>query len=312
MTTTMNGAIGYRAGFVGLIGQPNAGKSTLLNILIDEKVAIVTPKPQTTRRRVLGLVSRPEGQIVFVDAPGIVRAKSGLNSFLEKEALDVIASSDALIGVLGLDEKNKEQIIEILDLLKNSKKKFLVVITKAELSMQKHRVDIIKTMVREISPTADIFEMSSKWGDDNKEIVKDIVAAALKIVPESKAPLYDVELFTPHSVKDLAAEIIREKCFEQLSQEIPYNLAIRIVKFDESNPKLPKIYADIVTSRDNHKGIVIGKGAQTLKKIGSDARSEIEKMLGMKVFLKLEVVVREDWAQNKSMMKDLGYVVDEN
>jgi GTP-binding protein Era len=213
---------------------------------------------------------------------------------------------------LGLDEKNKEQIIEILDLLKNSKKKFLVVITKAELSMQKHRVDIIKTMVREISPTADIFEMSSKWGDDNKEIVKDIVAAALKIVPESKAPLYDVELFTPHSVKDLAAEIIREKCFEQLSQEIPYNLAIRIVKFDESNPKLPKIYADIVTSRDNHKGIVIGKGAQTLKKIGSDARSEIEKMLGMKVFLKLEVVVREDWAQNKSMMKDLGYVVDEN
>jgi GTP-binding protein Era len=312
MTTTMNGAIGYRAGFVGLIGQPNAGKSTLLNILIDEKVAIVTPKPQTTRRRVLGLVSRPEGQIVCVDAPGIVRAKSGLNSFLEKEALDVIASSDALIGVLGLDEKNKEQIIEILDLLKNSKKKFLVVITKAELSMQKHRVDIIKTMVREISPTADIFEMSSKWGDDNKEIVKDIVAAALKIVPESKAPLYDVELFTPHSVKDLAAEIIREKCFEQLSQEIPYNLAIRIVKFDESNPKLPKIYADIVTSRDNHKGIVIGKGAQTLKKIGSDARSEIEKMLGMKVFLKLEVVVREDWAQNKSMMKDLGYVVDEN
>jgi GTP-binding protein Era len=301
----------YHAGFIGLIGQPNAGKSTLLNILVEEKVAIVTPKPQTTRRRVLGVVSRPDGQVVFVDAPGIVKAQSGLNAFLQKEAQDVISSSDALIGVLSLDEKNKEQIVEILELVKTSKKPFLIVITKAELTANKHRLEIIKNLVQEISPTAPIFEISSQWGNDNKEIISNIVTAGLTLLPESPAPLYDVELFTPHAVKDLVAEIIREKCFEELSQEVPYSLAIRIAKFDESNPKLPKIYADILTTKESHKGIVIGKGAQTLKRIGSQARSEIEKLVGKKVFLKIEVVVREDWALNNKMMKDLGYVVDE-
>ena len=301
----------YRAGFVGLIGQPNAGKSTLLNILVDEKVSIVTDKPQTTRRRVLGVVSRKEGQIVLVDAPGIVRAKSGLNAFLEKEALDVISQSDALIGVLSLAEKSKEHVIEILELLKKSKKPFMVVITKADMAANQHRTHVIRDLVSEISATAKVIEMSNKWGKDQKMVSEEIALEVLKLLPESPAPLYDEELYTPHSVKDLAVEIIREKCFESLAQEVPYNLAVRVAKYDESNVKLPKIYADIVTTKESHKGIIVGKGARTIKEIGMKARSEIEKMVGQKVYLKLEVVVRENWSENKKMMKDLGYVVSE-
>ncbi len=301
----------YRAGFVGLVGQPNAGKSTLLNILVEEKVSIVTDKPQTTRRRVLGVVSLKEGQVVYVDAPGIVRAKSGLNEFLEKEAQDVIGQSDVLLGVLSLGEKSKDNVLEILGLLKQSKKPFIVVITKADMIANQHRSQVIRDLVKEISPTVKVIEMSNQWGKDIKEVATQITSELLKLLPVSPAPLYDQELYTPHSVKELAVEIIREKCFESLMQEVPYNLAVRIVKYDESNPRLPKIYADIVTTKDSHKGIIVGKGAKTIKEIGMKARAEIEKMVGHKVFLKLEVVVRENWSENKKMMKDLGYVVSE-
>ena len=249
--------------------------------------------------------------MVFVDAPGILKSTSGLNAFLQKEALDVIGQSDVLLGVISLSEKRKDQVLEILALLKNSKKPFYVVITKVDDVNHSHRTGLIREMVKEISPEAKVIEFSNKWGKDLKEVADHLIENLIKILPESPKALYDEDLYTPHSVRELAVEVIREKCFEKLSQEIPYNLAVRMVKFDESNPKMPKIYADILTGKESHKGIIVGKGAKTIKDIGMRARTEIEKIVGRKVFLKLEVVVRENWTENKNMMKDLGYAIND-
>lgn len=296
----------YKAGFVGLIGQPNAGKSTLLNTLVKEKLSIVTAKPQTTRRRVLGLVSKTEGQIVFVDAPGLLHSTSGLNSFLEQEAQDVIAQSDVLIAVLNLDEKEKSGIEKTLKLVAESKKPWITVITKTDLQAFKHRIVMVKDLITQKKNCLAIFECGK-----GEVIEEDIFKKCLELLPEAPAALYDPEDLTPHTVRDLCEEVIRERCFENVHQEIPYQLAVRIRKFDEENPKLVKISADILVAKQTHKPIVIGKGGSIIKAIGTEARKEIEKWTGGKVHLELEVVVKEDWYQNSQIMKELGYVVQD-
>ena len=300
----------YHAGFVGLIGQPNAGKSTLLNMFVQEKVSIVTDKPQTTRRRVLGVVSEDAGQVVFVDAPGVLKAKTGLNHFLQQEALDVIENSDALIAVLSLDEKTPEALITILEMVKESRKPSIVVITKTDLVDKAHRLVKIHEMAEKLLPEAKRFELSSKWGADLKPLRKEIISALISMLPESQQPLYDIELFTPHTMRELVAELVREQCFEELHSEIPYSLAVRLLKYDESRPNLPQIYAEIVVARESHKPILVGKSGATIKKIGEKSRQKIEKIVGGQVYLNLNVVVREDWANNVGVMKDLGYVVE--
>jgi GTPase len=300
----------YRAGFVGIVGQPNAGKSTLMNLLVQEKISIVTDKPQTTRRRILGVVSKDNGQIVYVDAPGLLRSKSGLNKFLEQEALDVVESSDILIAVLSIDEKDPDNLTQILDIVSQSKKSAFVVITKVDIEDKKHRILKIKDMIQAKLPKARIFELSSKWGDDIAIVRKDIEDHALSMLPKNPAPLYDVELFTPHTERELVVEMVREQCFEEFHSEIPYSLAVRVTKFDESRPELPHIFAEIIVSKDSHKPIIIGKGGTIIKKIGQQSREQIEKILGRQIFLSLNVVVRDEWFMNKGLMKDLGYVVE--
>ncbi len=294
-----------KAGFVGLIGQPNAGKSTLMNNLVREKVSIVTPKPQTTRRRIHGLVTKPKGQIVFVDAPGLVRSVSGLNSFLEKEALDVIKNSDALVAVLSVDENDIAHNEEILKLVVESKKPFVAIITKADLADKIHRVRILSDKLK---------DSNVKWHTvgkkiNNREDVDLILESIFELLPDSDAPLFDVDSYTTENVRDLAAEIIREKCFEELEHEIPFGLAVVCQQFKEEG-KLPKLYFDILISKENHKPIVVGKGAEKIKKIGEKARIEIQKLLGVpKIYLELQVVVKEGWFNNKTFMKELNYVV---
>ena len=311
MTREMKPQNPYKAGYVGLIGQPNAGKSTLLNALVEEKVSIVTAKPQTTRRRVLGVVNLTQGQIVFVDAPGYLHAAEGLNHFLQKEAEDVASNSDVLLCVISLDEKDPKDVQQILDLAKKSKKPCFVVVTKVDLVEKKHRLEKIKEMVQGQFPnqTVQIFEYSSQWGEDGKSTLNEIKNFAQNLLPLTPAPLYDTEIFTPHTVRELSEEIIREQCFEILDQEIPYGVAVRVNVFDESSPTLTKIHADILVPRETHRPIVVGKNAAVIKEIGIRARKEIEKMVGNQVFLKLEVLVRKDWSMNPRMMKDLGYAI---
>ncbi len=299
----------YKAGFVGIIGQPNAGKSTLLNILVREKVSIVSSKPQTTRRRVLGIHNTKKGQIVFVDAPGILNAVAGLNGFLTQEALDVIAQSDFLYAVIALDTEKKEMAEEIIDLVVKSGKPWLGVITKVDLTEFSRRQLALKEMMMKHKNCKGVVELAKNWREDLVGARENLLQKALENLPPSPQPLYDIELYTPHSVKDLSVEIIREKCFETLHHELPYNLAIRMQKFDESG-ELPKIYAEIIVGRDSHKPIVVGKQGATIKEIGTLSRKAIEQMMGKKVFLSLEVSVRENWFANKNIMKELGYVVE--
>lgn len=298
--------MGYRAGFLGLIGQPNAGKSTLLNYLVREKVSIVTAKPQTTRRRVMGIWSTEAGQIVFVDAPGLVKADKGLNGFLSQEAEDVIKQSDALLAIVSVDEKNSDDAEKVIKLVSSSGKPWAGIITKSDLEEKQHRIMILKRMIEDHKGRA--FQVSAKDLDsDNREA---LLIEFLEMMPLSPAPLYDVELFTPHRTKDLVAEIIREKCFEFVHQEIPFNIAIRIIKYEENAVPCPKIYAEIIVAKENHKPIVIGKGAANLKQIGSAARKDIEELIGQKVFLDLIVNFKADWFNNKRIMQELGYVRD--
>lgn len=295
----------YRAGYLGLIGQPNAGKSSLLNFLIAEKVSIVTNKPQTTRRRVLGLHSTDQGQIVFVDAPGMIKSTSGLNSFLQKEAEEVIQSSDALVAVLSIDETDSSRNEEIIDLVARSKKPWIGVITKTDIANISHRILILKDMIA--LKGAKALQISNL--SDNKEDRETLLTAMVQILPLSEAPLFDTELYTTESVRNLAEEIIREKCFEILNFEIPYQLAVQTRKFDEDAKPCPKLFIDILVARDSHKPIVVGKAGANIKKIGEESRKEIQKMMDIpKVYLELNVVVKDNWYENKTTMKELKYV----
>lgn len=297
--------MGYKAGFLGLIGQPNAGKSTLMNFLVDEKVSIVSAKPQTTRRRILGIWSSEAGQIVFVDAPGLINADKGLNGFLAQEARDVIGASDALIAVISLDEDRPENAEKVIDMVSASGKPWIAVITKTDLDEKSHRVMILKDMVEKRKGKALAYSVK-----DQKHAAEDreaLLMEFLELLPESPAPLYDVELFTNENVRELVCELIREKCFEHVHQEIPYSMAVRIIKFDDNAAPIPKIYAEIIVSKESHKAIVIGKGAVVIKQIGMDARKEIEKLMDTKVFLDLKVQAKPEWFENKRMMKELGY-----
>lgn len=303
----------FRAGFLGLIGQPNAGKSSLMNFLISERVSIVTPKPQTTRRRILGLTTTEHGQIVFVDAPGIIKAKSGLNQFLQKEAEDVIQSSDALCAVLSIAEDSVENNNEILEMVSKSKKPWFVIINKVDLSDKLHRVTLLKNIIKSFDVPCITVSTLETRPEEVAEIKKNIIDTCIGLLPKASEPLYDPELFTTENVRFLAEEIIREKCFEYLEYEIPYQLAVLVRRFDEDAAPCPKIYADIIVAKQSHKPIVVGKAGASIKKIGENSRTEIEKLMGVKkIYLELNVVVKEDWFDNKNSMKDLKYVINDN
>lgn len=294
----------YRAGFIGLIGLPNSGKSTLMNALVGEKVSIVTAKPQTTRRRVVGLVNEKDYQAVVVDAPGVIKATSGLNAFLRDEAQDVMNESDVLIAVLNIDEKEASHLDDVVEMVKASGKPWIALIHKTDLPLL-HRPQILRDKLA-------VHGVPVIQGSSLKEpasIRESILEAAVKFLPEAPGPLYDVDLYTLSSTRELCAEIVREKCFENLHQEVPFGLAVRINRFIEDEGPLVKIHAEVMVSKDNHRPIVIGREGQALRKIGSEARKEIEGLVDRQVFLDLKVTSKRAWQKNPAMMKDLGYVV---
>lgn len=294
----------YRAGFVGLIGLPNSGKSTLMNSVVGEKVSIVSNKPQTTRRRMLGVVNRPDFQAVIVDAPGVVSAKKGLHEFLHQEALDVIKNSDALICVLNIDEKDPERLNEMVKLVEESKKPWMVVIHKTDLPFI-HRPQMLRKELE--SKGVPILSGSSNDKELSEDLTRQILDHLPQMLPKSESPLYLDDLYTPSTIRELAVEIIREKCFESIHQEIPFGMAVRLLMFDESSPKLTKIYCEILVSKENHVSIVVGRKAQTIKEIGMKARKEIEALTGAKVFLDLKVSAYKNWDRSSMVMKELGY-----
>lgn len=277
-----------------------------MNLMIEEKVSIVTPRPQTTRRRVHGIWSSEESQVVFVDAPGLVTSKPGLFDFLAKEAKEVMAESDVLVAVLSLDLKSAEEAESIIELIAQAKKPWIAVINKTDLSAFSHRILILRTML--LKYNVPILTLSCDNKDlFLKEVRPQVLEVLQKLLPESPAPLYDPELYTTENIRDMVCEIVREKCFLNLKDEVPYTIAVRPIEFKEEAAPMPRINLEILVAKDNHKGILIGKSGQLLKKIGQESREEIQKIMGTKIFLGLHVSAREDWYKNNRIMKELGY-----
>ncbi|MCH2533250.1 MAG: GTPase Era [Bdellovibrionales bacterium] len=293
----------FKVGYVGVIGFPNSGKSTLVNALIGEKVSIVSSKPQTTRKRIKGIATGMNYQMIFLDAPGIVKAQSGLNQFIQQEYESVIEESDILVATLNIDEKDPDKLKSIVELCVASNKPWIPVITKKDISAKKHRVQILKDQLAKYNPIA---ISSDKNPEDAKQI---LLEKLIEMLPAAESPLYFDDIYTTQNLREMCEEIVREKCFHFLHQEIPFGLAVKVNKFDESNPKLIKIYADIVLSKPNHQSIVIGEKASNLKRIGQSSRIEMENLLGTKVFLDLHVKVRKNWTKQSNWMKEFGYEI---
>lgn len=296
-----------KAGFVGLVGRPNAGKSSLVNHIIGEKVGIVTDKPQTTRQRVIGVYSEPELQALFVDAPGMVRSTSGINKFLQDELDDVIENSDVLVAVLNIDEKDPKQIDQILEMTAKSGKPWMAIATKSDITEFSRRLLVLKDKVAEYK--VPFLQVSTKYRP--KDILNEWVPLLKELLPESPAPLFDPEVYTTQNMRQLAGELIREKCFENLHHEVPYGIAVKILKYVENQGPVVKIYGEVVVSKEGHRAMVVGSGAKSIRRIGTSSRKELEKIIGRKVYLDLHVKVRKDWMKQKNMMKEYGYVVPE-
>lgn len=292
-----------KVGYIALLGLPNAGKSTLVNTLVGEKVSIVTSKPQTTRQRILGVRTQGESQMIFVDAPGWIHTAHGLNSFLQQELKDVLEDADLILAVLNIDEKSPEDLEGIIEMAKMGGKPWMAVLNKSDLGFD-NRIAILRGKLSDAKIPV-VSGSALKYG---VELAEQIIPWIEQNLPQADAFLYEKDDYTGQTVRQMAAEIVREKCFESLFQEIPYGLGVRIEKFNENESKVVKIHAEILVSKENHKAMVIGKGGETIKKIGILARQDLEKLLGRQVHLELHVSAKKDWIKDPRVMKELGYV----
>jgi len=297
----------HRAGFAAIVGRPNVGKSTLLNRLLGQKLAIVSPKPQTTRSRILGVVTRPGCQIALLDTPGLHSARGGLNARMVQQALQALAQADAALflieaGSPGIDSATRKA----LDQVKAAKKPTLLVINKVDTLPRAQLLPLIDRWRREHEWT-EVYPLSALTGE-NVEGLLEAVAAHL---PEGP-PMFPGEVWTDVPERDLVAELIREQILHQTEQEVPYSTAVVIEEFDESEREvgprgLTRILATVFVERESQKAIVIGRGGARLKQIGTEARQQIEKLLGSKVFLSLHVKVEPDWTQSSRGLRRAGY-----
>jgi GTP-binding protein Era len=293
------------SGMVALVGPPNAGKSTLLNTLLKQKISIVTPKPQTTRNRIAGVLNEADYQIVFLDTPGLHRSGSTLNREMVKIAMESLKNVDAVVFMidvsLPLPEKvQKQKQTEYQGYLEDIRCPALLLLNKIDLVDRSSVLPIIDTYA-ELYPFRAIVPISAKNGDGSEALVTEL----LKFLP--KGPRYFPEdVPTDVTERFLASEIIREKLFLLTGQEIPYSSAVMIESFKEEGRRVT-IHATIYLERASQKGIVIGKGGQKLKAIGTAARLDIEKMLDNKVVLKLWVKVRKNWSSDERFLRELGF-----
>lgn len=291
----------YKAGFVSIIGRPNVGKSTLMNYIIGQKIAITSNKPQTTRNRIRTVYTCDKGQIVFVDTPGIHKSKNKLGDYMVSVARKSIVDVDAVIWIVEPTTYIGAGELSIIEELKKAKDvAVFLVINKMDIIKKDEVLSVIDTYSKQME-FAEIIPVSAKTGKG----VQELIDCLLDYLPEGDA-FFDEDTITDQPERQIVAELIREKALWCLEDEIPHGIAVTIesMNFDK---KLCSIDATIVCERESHKGIIIGKGGSMLKKIGSLARPDIEDMLEMKVFLQLWVKVRKDWRDSDLLMKNYGY-----
>lgn len=293
----------YKSGFVTLIGRPNVGKSTLMNYLIGQKIAITSNKPQTTRNRIQTVLTLEEGQIVFVDTPGIHKAKNKLGTYMVNIAERSLGEVDVVLWLvepstfIGAGERH------IIEQLKGAKTPVILVINKTDM-VKKEDVFLSIDAYRKEYDFAAIVPVSARSGENTDELVKVI----LQYLPDGPQ-FYDEDTITDQPERQIVAELIREKALHCLQEEIPHGIAVAIDRM-KMEKRVMQIDATIICERDSHKGIIIGKQGGMLKKIGSTARYEIERMLDCKVNLKLWVKVQKNWRDSDYLMKNFGYVSD--
>ena len=294
-----------KSGYVALVGRPNVGKSTLMNRLIGQKIAITSDRPQTTRNRIETVYTDDRGQIIFMDTPGIHKAKNKLGEYMDAVAERAFADADMILWLvepttyIGAGE---ERIAELINRINNGKKPVLLVVNKADTVKTGEELQASLDAYREKCSFNDIIVVSAVTGQ-NEEKLMDTIFSYLTDGPM----YYDEETVTEIPLRTIAEELIREQMLKLLSDEIPHGVAVMIEKFHERRAGLYDIEADIICERDSHKGIIIGKGGSMLKKIGSAARVEIEEQLGAQVNLKLFVKVRKNWRDNENFVRSFGY-----
>jgi len=292
----------FKSGFISIIGKPNVGKSTLMNSMIGEKIAITSYKPQTTRNRITSILTTDEYQMVFLDTPGIHKPKNKLGQYMMKEVSNSFKDVD-LILFLVEPKENSEVIKEEIELLKSLSKKVVLVINKVDTVNNQNLIEFINKLndmytFEEIVPVS---AMKNKNIDTLKGVIKDLLPEGPKY--------YSEDMITDKTVREISCEIIREKALLYLQDEIPHGIAVVIEKMDEK-PNITKISATIFCERETHKGIIIGKSGEMLKKIGTKARLELEKFLDTKVFLELHVKTKNNWRDNDNLIRNFGFKND--
>ncbi len=291
----------FRSGYVALIGRPNAGKSTLLNRLVGEKIAAVSNKPQTTRHRIQGIVTRDDGQIVFVDTPGVHKPGFQLNRRMMSAVHDAILSVDLLVLMRDASVSTGNGDRFVFDLVKQAEKPAILAFNKIDKIKEKGGLLPLIELYSEEFDFAEILPLSALKGD-SIDILLDLIIKHLPVGP----PVFGEDEITDQSMRSIAAEMVREKILATTGEEIPYVTAVVTEVFDESDPKTVKIFCAIYVERSSQKKIIIGKMGARIKDIGTKARIDIEKLLGKHVFLKLFVKVVEDWRNHDRTLDELG------
>ncbi len=301
---SQGGGAKTKAGFATFIGRPNVGKSTLMNKLIGQKVAITSGKPQTTRNRIRTIYTSKKGQIVFLDTPGIHKAKNKLGEYMVETAISAIGDVDVVIFVVEPSKAIGSLEEKIIERLKMAKCPVILAVNKTDRIKKAEVADAISVYTKAMH-FEQIVAVSAKC-NTNIDSLTDAIYDCLPYGPA----FYDEEQVTDQTVRQIASEIIREKALRNLSEEIPHGIAVVIDSFKDRKAKngtITDIDATIICEKNSHKGIVIGKGGEMLKKIGTESRKDIEDQLGNKVNLKLWVKVRKEWRDNPSIIKSLGY-----
>ncbi len=296
----MNENPAYKSGFATLIGRPNVGKSTLMNRLIGQKIAITSNRPQTTRNRIQTVLTTEEGQIVFLDTPGIHKAKNKLGEYMVNVAERTMEDVDVILWLVEPTDYIGAGERHIIEQLKKTKTPVILVINKIDTVKKDALFAFIDTYRKELD-FQEIVPVSALKGNNTDELVKCI----FKYLPYGPA-FYDEDTITDQPMRQIVAELIREKALRLLEDEIPHGIAVSIESMKEKG-KICHIDATIVCERESHKGIIIGKGGAMLKKIGSTARPEIEDLLEMQVNLQLWVKVKKDWRDSDFLLKNFGY-----
>jgi GTP-binding protein Era len=290
----------FRSGYVSIIGRPNVGKSTLLNSLLGEKIAIVTPKHQTTRNRIIGIKNLPDAQIIFIDTPGIHKPKHKLGETMVKTSIESLREVDIILFMVEPQEIGRGDKF-VIELLKKVQSPVFLLINKIDTIKKSDLLPLIDTL-RDIYPFKEIIPVSALTKDGTELLLKKIY----DYLPGGPR-YYPDEIITTQLERFMASEIIREKIVEMTEEEVPHSVAVEIAEWKEKGDGLVVIRSNIYVEREGQKGIIIGKKGVMLKAIGTAARIDIERLLNTKVFLELWVKVKKDWRDNKRMLEELGY-----